>query len=150
MTVNKLQCLYKELYILPGTETFAEEHKFGICSGWDWCGTVGLHRNRTILQCRTLWHEFLPTKMVEHPCCNITPPSKACSEYLSIQGSSVASECVFSTAGDILDKKRSKLDPKKLSMFIFLNKNYSNFVQNYSMEFYSILFMTIHIVFLFK
>lgn len=45
--------------------------------------------------------------------------------YLAIQGTSVASERVFSTAGDIVSAKRNRIDPKRVNMVLFLNKNYN-------------------------
>jgi hypothetical protein len=44
-------------------------------------------------------------------------------KYLSIPASSVASEKVFSLAGQVVSKKRSRMHPSKVDMFIFLNKN---------------------------
>ena len=44
--------------------------------------------------------------------------------HLCIQATSVASERMFSTAGDIVTKKRNRLNPKMVNMIMFLNKNY--------------------------
>lgn len=44
--------------------------------------------------------------------------------HLCLQGTSVPSERVFSTAGDIITKKRNRIDPDMVNMLMFLNKNY--------------------------
>lgn len=44
-------------------------------------------------------------------------------QYLSIPPATVSSERLFSTAGLICDKKRSRLDPQRVQMLVFLNKN---------------------------
>jgi hypothetical protein len=44
--------------------------------------------------------------------------------YLCIPATSVPSERVFSAAGEILSKKRSRLTPDHLDMLIFLFNNY--------------------------
>jgi hypothetical protein len=44
-------------------------------------------------------------------------------KYLSIPASSVPSERIFSIAGQIVSKKRSRMHPSNVDMFIFLNKN---------------------------
>lgn len=43
--------------------------------------------------------------------------------YLYIPATSVASEKVFSTAGDIISSKRSLLHPDHVDQLIFLKKN---------------------------
>lgn len=43
--------------------------------------------------------------------------------YLAVQASSVPSERVFSLAGELVSKKRSRLSPENVDLFIFLNKN---------------------------
>lgn len=45
--------------------------------------------------------------------------------YLGIQGTSVASERVFSMAGQVISDRRSCLDPETADMILFLNKNYA-------------------------
>ena len=47
--------------------------------------------------------------------------------YLFIPGTSVASERVFSSAGDIINKKRCALHPDNADILIFLHKNYKNY-----------------------
>ncbi|KAK5922881.1 hypothetical protein CgunFtcFv8_020109 [Champsocephalus gunnari] len=44
-------------------------------------------------------------------------------KYLCVQGSSVPSERVFSSAGDILCSERARLDPERADMLIFLKTN---------------------------
>lgn len=48
---------------------------------------------------------------------------RLCREYLCVCPSSVESERVFSTAGTIVDKRRNRLDPERVRMLVFLNKN---------------------------
>ena len=51
-------------------------------------------------------------------------------KYLVIQATSVASERVFSTSGDIESAERSCIDPDSLDAMVFLKKNFNspNFV----------------------
>ncbi|XP_065133764.1 E3 SUMO-protein ligase ZBED1-like [Paramisgurnus dabryanus] len=44
-------------------------------------------------------------------------------KYLSVPGTSVRSERVFSTAGHIVNKKRSALDPENVDRLVFLSNN---------------------------
>lgn len=50
-------------------------------------------------------------------------------KYLHIPATSVPSERVFSTAGNILTKKRSSLTAENADMLVFLNKNYKKLRQ---------------------
>ena len=49
--------------------------------------------------------------------------TKLTRKYLIVQASSVASERIFSTAGDVVSAERSCLKPECVNMLIFLNKN---------------------------
>jgi hypothetical protein len=49
--------------------------------------------------------------------------SELAKKYLSIAATSVTSERVFSTAGNLISNKRSALKPKLVNQLIFLNKN---------------------------
>ena len=44
-------------------------------------------------------------------------------DILVVQGTSVPSEQIFSTAGDVISKKRSRLTGDHVNEIIFLNKN---------------------------
>lgn len=49
--------------------------------------------------------------------------SKLAAKVLVVQGTSVASERIFSTAGNIKDEKRNRLDGETVNHLLFLNKN---------------------------
>ena len=49
--------------------------------------------------------------------------SKLAKKYLCVPASSVPSERVFSTAGNLINKRRASLAPDNVDMLIFLNKN---------------------------
>lgn len=49
--------------------------------------------------------------------------SNLAKRYLCIPGTSVSSERVFSTAGDIITAQRSTLTPEHLDQILFLHKN---------------------------
>ena len=49
--------------------------------------------------------------------------SKVAKRYLCIPATSIPAERVFSTAGLIINEKRSSLLPQNADMLIFLNKN---------------------------
>lgn len=49
--------------------------------------------------------------------------AKLASAYLCVPATSVPSERVFSTAGLIVNRLRSRLHPEHVDMLIFLNKN---------------------------
>jgi hypothetical protein len=53
--------------------------------------------------------------------------SKLAKKYLSIPSTSVSSERIFSSAGNLISKKRSALKPKLVNQLVFLNKNYKHF-----------------------
>ena len=44
-------------------------------------------------------------------------------KYLSILGTSVPSECVFSKAGELVSAIMNRIKPKNIDMFLFTNKN---------------------------
>lgn len=48
---------------------------------------------------------------------------KVAQKYLCVPPSTVFSERLFSTAGNICDQKRNRLDPERVKMLVFLNKN---------------------------
>jgi hypothetical protein len=50
--------------------------------------------------------------------------------YLGISASSVPVECLFSTAGLILNGKRSSLEPDKVKKIVFLHDNF-NLIKDY-------------------
>jgi len=50
--------------------------------------------------------------------------------YLGISASSVPVECLFSTAGLILNGKRSSLKPDKVNKIVFLHDNF-NLIKDY-------------------
>ena len=54
---------------------------------------------------------------------NFPALSKFAKRYLCIPATSVPAERVFSTAGLIINEKRSSLLPQNADMLIFLNKN---------------------------
>ena len=50
--------------------------------------------------------------------------AKLAQKYLSIPPGSSVSERVFSTAGNIVTKKRSSLNPDRVNLLVFLNRNF--------------------------
>ena len=53
--------------------------------------------------------------------------SKLARKYLCVPASSVPSERIFSTAGNIVNKKRACLSSENVDMLVFLNKNHGLF-----------------------
>ena len=53
--------------------------------------------------------------------------SQLARKYLCVPASSVPSERIFSTAGNIVNPKRARLNAENVDMLIFLNKNHSQF-----------------------
>lgn len=54
---------------------------------------------------------------------HFTSLKKIARKFLAIPPATVSSERMFSTSGLICDKKRSRLDPDKVQMLVFLNRN---------------------------
>lgn len=52
-------------------------------------------------------------------------------KYLALPPTSVASECLFSTEGDIYDEKRNRLAPEQAEALMFVKKNLSVVGGNY-------------------
>ena len=52
-------------------------------------------------------------------------------KYLAPPPTSVASECLFSTAGDIYDEKRNCLAPERAEALLLVKKNFSVVGGNY-------------------
>ena len=52
-------------------------------------------------------------------------------KYLAPPSTSVASECLFSTAGDIYHEKRNRLAPDRAKSLMFVKKNFSLIDGNY-------------------
>ena len=50
--------------------------------------------------------------------------SKMISFFLCTPATSVPSECIFSAAGILIDKKRNRLNPEKAEHLLFLNRNH--------------------------
>jgi len=55
--------------------------------------------------------------------------------YLGISASSVPVECLFSTAGLILNSKRSSLTPDKLNKIVFLHDNFKLITDHLDVEY---------------
>ena len=53
--------------------------------------------------------------------------SKLARKYLCVPASSVPSERIFSTTGNIVNKKRACLSSENVDMLVFLNKNHGLF-----------------------
>ena len=51
--------------------------------------------------------------------------SRLARRYLALPPTSVVSERVFSTAGDIYDEKRNRLAPERAEMLLFIKKNFA-------------------------
>ena len=49
---------------------------------------------------------------------------KLAQKYLCTTGTSVPSERLFSKAGELVSQKRSRIKPKNINMFLFLNQKY--------------------------
>uniref|UniRef100_A0A1X7VSP8 HAT C-terminal dimerisation domain-containing protein n=1 Tax=Amphimedon queenslandica TaxID=400682 RepID=A0A1X7VSP8_AMPQE len=88
--------------LLPSTDTFAEVQQF----------------LRMPILCRKA-DPLQWWKRNEKAFANI---SKLATKYLSILATSVPSERLFTKAGELISAKRSRLKPKNVDMFLFLNK----------------------------
>lgn len=64
-----------------------------------------------------------PLKWWKENCFQYPLLSRLAKAYLSIPATSVPSERVFSTAGDIVTAQRSQLLPENVDMLVFLKKN---------------------------
>ena len=71
--------------------------------------------------------------------------SKLAKRYLCIPGTSVSSERVFSTAGDIIAAQRSAFTPEHLDQILFLHKNLISKEVRY--KFYVLRFTIVSILF---
>jgi hypothetical protein len=62
--------------------------------------------------------------------------SKVAKKYLCIQVSSTSSERVFSTGGNTVTAKRTKLDPTNVHMIVYCNINYDKVkIQSWKIQF---------------
>lgn len=79
------------------------------------------------------------TRYLEEPACNLESNplewwkskahifpvlSRYALPYMCLQGTSVASERLFSTAGDVVSKKRNRLSSNMINMIMVLNRNH--------------------------
>lgn len=78
-----------------------------------------IHRYKSV-ECSL---KTLPLDFWRSNCHSYQNIAKLAMQYLSMQATSVPSERVFSTAGDIVTCQRSLLDPESVDMLIFLKKN---------------------------
>lgn len=82
---------------------------------------ISKYREEPNVQSNTKPLQFWITNAIKFPLL-----SKLVKIYLCAQASSVASEKVFSTAGDIVTSTRSCLDPEHVDQLTFLKKNFKN------------------------
>lgn len=54
--------------------------------------------------------------------------------FLCLQSTSVASECVFSTAGNILTARRARLHPYNLESLVLIHENYASLKKLYELD----------------
>lgn len=75
--------------------------------------------------------QYIEKPRLEKHSCPLAYWEKSCNQlkdlafkYLSIPATSVPSERIFSKAGDIMTKKRSRIKDKNLNMLMFIKQNH--------------------------
>lgn len=79
---------------------------------------VSNYFNEPLATPETVVGNFWMQEKLTYPCL-----SSLAKKYLSAPPATVFSERLFSTSGTICDKKRNRLDPHRVQMLVFLNRN---------------------------